>query len=109
MASAANIAFVSDNVESNRADYGWDDTAIEARLDAGAIKERVVATYWRQRASAAITLVNVSESGSSRGLESIYARMNALAESWEARADALDNPPDELAAARLSSFPIKRV
>lgn len=108
MASDADIAFVLDNIEDEPAE-GWDGTTIAVRLDAGAIKERVIATYWRKRASASIGLVNVSESGSSRGLDSIYSRMNALAQEWEVKADVLENPPEEKSTARLSSFPLRRV
>lgn len=109
MASAADVLFVTDNIESNYLEKGWTDVMITDRLDSGALKERVVATYWRMRASATIQLVNMSESGSSRGLDAIYARMNALAESWEAKAVALETPTEESSASRLSSFPIKRV
>lgn len=107
MAAAVDIAFVQDNIKPDV--VGWDATAIAARLDAGAIKERAVATFWRQQATEAIELVNVSESGSSRGLDSIYSRMNALAESWETKSTELENPAAQQSETRLSSFPIKRV
>lgn len=109
MADAADIQRVKDNVELSYTSYGWDDTIIATRLDEGQIWQRVVATYWRSRASAVIQLVNTSEAGSSRGMDSVYPRMAALAELWEGRADLLENPASEAAEGRLSSFPIKRV
>ena len=109
MAEAAAIKTVQDNIRADAAENGWDEIEIAARLDAGARPERVIATYWRAQATAAIRLVNVSESGSSRGLDSIYSRMNQLATEWELKADALENPPEEKSTARLSSFPIRRV
>lgn len=109
MAEAADIQTVQDNIRADAAKNGWDETEIAARLDSGAIVERVIASYWRSQATAAIRLVNVSESGSSRGLDSIYSRMNALAESWETKADLKENPSEEASTARISSFPIKRV
>jgi hypothetical protein len=105
MADAADILFVLDNIEADT----WSGNDIEVRLDAGAIKERVIATFWRKRASEVIELVNTSESGSTRGMDSVYPRMNALAQSWEDKAGLLENPPQESSATRISSFPIKRV
>jgi hypothetical protein len=109
MADATDIKRVVDNIELAYEEYGWDNTEISTRLDAGDIWQRVVATYWRQRASATLLLVNTSEAGSSRGLDSVYPRMIKLAEDWEARADLIENPVSEAADGRLSSFPIKRV
>ena len=109
MADAVDILRVKDNIELSYADYGWADPEVADRLDAGDKWQRVVATYWRQRASATLLLVNTSESGSSRGLDSVYPRMAALATEWEARADLIENPASEAAEGRLSSFPIKRV
>ena len=108
MASAADTQFVLDNIED---DYAENMTLVDitARLDAGARKERVVAVYWRKRATQTMLLVNTSEAGSSRGMDSVYPRMNALAVDWEARADLLENPPEDKTTARLATFPIRRV
>jgi hypothetical protein len=109
MADAVDIKRVVDNIETDYEQYGWDLTEITTRLDAGDIWQRVVATYWRRRATTTINLVNTSEAGSSRGLDSVYPRMIKLADEWEARAGLLENPVSESTDSRLSSFPIKRV
>ena len=108
MANSSDIAFVIDSIEADHEEHGWDESSISDRLDAGAIKERVVAAYWRMRASETISLVNTSESGSSRGMDSVYPRMKALADEWDARAVLVETPP-AAARPRLSSFPIRRV
>jgi hypothetical protein len=110
MASADDIAMVIDNLEPTYADNGWDEDKIAARLDGGAIPERVISTYWMQRATAVITLVNTSESGSSRGNDVLYSRMLGLAQQWDAAAIAIENPDAEVEGrGRISSFPIRRV
>lgn len=111
MADAADVQFVIDAIEKNYAEHGWGDQVIADRLDAGSIKERVVAAYWRMRANEVILLVNTSESGSSRGNDAIYSRMRDLADQWDATAKAIESPAttETLARGRLSSFPIKRV
>lgn len=110
MADASDIIRVIDNIEPTYADNGWDDDKIAARLDAGAIPERVISSYWMARATAVITLVNTSESGSSRGNDVLYARMLGLAQQWDAAAIAIENPDAEVEGrGRISSFPIKRV
>ena len=108
MADPTDVQFVIDNIETSYAQYGWGGEEIANRLDAGARKERVIAAYWRKRASDVILLVNTSEAGSSRGMDSVYPRMNQLAEEWEARAILLEDPPEDKTTARLSSFPIIR-
>jgi hypothetical protein len=110
MADAAEVSFVLDAIDPHYEDYGWEETDIVDRIDNGAIPARVVAAYWRMRASRAITLVNTSEAGSSRGNDAIYARMKALADEWDTKALALENPVVVVAeTGRLSSFPIRRV
>ena len=109
MADAMDIKRVLDNIEVAYEQYGWNNAEISTRLDAGDLWQRVVASYWRKRASDTLLLVNTSEAGSSRGMDSVYPRMIKLAEDWEARADLLENPPSEADTGRLSSFPIKRV
>lgn len=109
MATADDIQFVIDHIESDYTEHDWDRTDIEYRLDNGAIKERVVATYWRQRASATLNLVNVSEAGSSRGMDSVYPRMKALADEWDGKATVIETPIAPDTRGRLGSFPIRRV
>jgi hypothetical protein len=109
MAEATEIATVRDAIEANFIDHGWDEQVIIDRLDSGSIPERVIAAYWRMRASATILLVNTSESGSSRGNDTLYPRFKALADEWDAKATAIETPPTVTETrGRLSSFPMKR-
>src|SRR5438128_12166377 len=111
MADSAKVQTVIDNIETSYTEHGWSEETIIARMDDGAIPERVIALYWRSRANAVLTLVNTSESGSSRGNDTIYPRFKALAEEWDAKAKLIESPTvaPELARGRLGSFPIKRV
>lgn len=109
MAAAADIAFVLDNVEPDLTPSGWTEADLTARLDGGAKPSRVVASYWKRRAAQVIQLVNTSESGSSRGMDSVYPRFKALADEWEARATADEAAVVTATQGRLSSFPIRRV
>lgn len=109
MADTASISQVTDNIEPTYEEHGWTETDIITRLDAGAIPERVIATYWRMRASAVLYLVNTSESGSSRGNDTVYPRLKALADDWDAKATVIEVPVSSAAQGRLGSFSIKRV
>lgn len=110
MASQSDIDIVTGNIESDYMSHGWSEQVITDRLDAAVNPARIIALYWRMRASATITLVNTSESGSSRGNDAIYNRMKALADEWETKALAIENPVTaDTGRGRLGSFPIKRV
>ena len=110
MASSADVSFVIDSLDPDYNEHDWDEIVISDRLDAGVIKERVVAAYWRMRANKAIHLVNTSESGSSRGNDTVYPRLKALADEWDLRATAIEVPPTSVETrGRLGSFPIRRV
>ena len=111
MADAADVVWVQDNIEPDYTDKGWSEQQIIDRLDSGSIKERVIAAYWAMRASAVIELVNTSESGSSRSLDSLYPRYRSLADTWDAAAKAIESPvtAETAARGRLGSFAIKRV
>lgn len=107
MATSSDIQLVKDNIEGDASTHGFDDTEIARRLDLGQGINRVSAAYWRKRANDTLYLVNVSESGSSRALDSVYPRMVAAAERYEVLALA-----DEQSVAdpvqRLGSIRMKR-
>lgn len=110
MAEAEDIQAVLDNIESDYTAHGWTEAEIEARLENGAIWQRVVYAYWNMRANQTILLVNTSEAGSSRGMDAVYSRIRALADSWDTKAGLIETPPTTVgASARLRSFPIRRV
>lgn len=110
MASAADVAFVIDNIEPNYAELsGWTSSDISTRLEGGAVPARVISAYWRRRAAQVIQLVNTSEAGSSRGMDSVYPRFKALGDEWDARATAEETVAETATTNRLGSFPIRRV
>lgn len=57
----------------------YTDETLSALLDASASAESAAASIWREKAAKASTLVNVSESGSSRSLQQIYQNAEAMA------------------------------
>jgi hypothetical protein len=107
---AVTLADVRDKIEDNAIEHGWDDAAIQARIDAGQSANRIAAIYWTKRAQQTLYLVNVSEGGSTRGLDSIYPRLVAMAKLYSDLADAEDgDDPGDAAARYIRSHPIKRV
>lgn len=107
MATAEQIQFVKDGIEADYESHGWSEVEIMTRIDTGVRVERVVAAYWRKRASETILLVNTSESGSSRGMDAVYSRMKALADEWEKRAQDLDD--ETITAGRARNGILRRV
>lgn len=105
MATTEQIQAVKDAIETD----GWSELEITTRIDAGVRVERVIAAYWRQRASATIMLVNTSEAGSTRGMDAVYARMKALADEWEAKAKALDDEAETDSLRRARNGVVTRV
>jgi hypothetical protein len=57
----------------------YTDAQLSARLDAASSPEALAAVVWRERAAGYSTLVNVSESGSSRSLGDLYKNALAMA------------------------------
>ena len=56
----------------NSVGEGWTDEKTGALLDAGEDPEDIALSYWEFAAARTTTLVNVSESGSSRSLGDIH-------------------------------------
>jgi len=107
MAEQADIQYVKDSIEREMAE-GWDEAEIIRRLDEGANRNRVVESYWRKRATDFITLVNTSESGSTRGNDAIYNRMVAAADAHAKKADAEEATSGTASVETLGSFDIER-
>jgi hypothetical protein len=62
------------------------DSQLGARLDAASSPAVLAGTIWRERAASFASLVNVSESGSSRSLGDLYKNALAMATSFESQA-----------------------
>lgn len=68
----------------------YTDDALSAILDAASTLDGAAAVVWREKAAKASTLVNVSESGSSRSMQQIYQNALDMAKFYGGRADATD-------------------
>ena len=107
MAEPAQIAEVQDLLPE---DSDWDEAKISLYLDGGNTVPQVLLTFWRSRASKFSTMLDVSESGSSRSLSSLYHNAKAMMDYWEdqiatAKQDAKDDENDRPARiTKLSRF-----
>jgi hypothetical protein len=68
----------------------YSDAALSGILDSASSVNAAAATIWTQKAAAAATLVNVSESGSSRSLGDIQRNALAMAKVFT---DAIEEDP----------------
>ena len=90
MATEAEIAAVQamlggvEPAEEN----GWDANKIDAALSGGATPNSIAAGYWEERYAATSELIDISESGSSRGLSAVTRNARDLASLYRGRADA---------------------
>lgn len=66
---------------------GWDANKIEELLDANSTPNKIAAMYWEERYAATSELIDISESGSSRGLSAVTRNARDLAALYRARAD----------------------
>jgi hypothetical protein len=65
------------NEQDDKAPY--DDIALSTRIDATPSTEGLAAQIWREKAAMYASLVNVSESGSSRSLSDLHKNALAMA------------------------------
>jgi hypothetical protein len=71
----------------------YEDEVLSAALDAASGNESQTASLiWRQKAAGYATLVDVSESGSSRKLSDLHKNALSLAAEFGAAAEAVVNP-----------------
>lgn len=85
MAAAADILFVQDNLPNEASSLGWDETKITAELDAGNSAVQTVRNFWSYRASSTNEFTDISESGSSRSLESVWQHAMKMLQYWDGR------------------------
>ena len=79
MASQEEIDNVRYLLGPNSEAEGWDDTKIGALIDAGKSENTIAREYWESRMAVSSDLADVSESGSSRRLQQIFANKQAMA------------------------------
>lgn len=72
---------------------GYDHNKIEDLLDAGQTLNSIAAKFWESRWTASAELIDISESGSSRGLSAVTKNARDLAALYRGRADSeVGNP-----------------
>jgi hypothetical protein len=82
MASAAEILAVAETLGPTAGSEGWDEIKIGAMLDSGMSPKAVSLSYWEFRMSRTSSLVDVSESGSSRKLSDVFTNAANMAKYW---------------------------
>lgn len=83
MAEQADIEAVKDLMPGEEDD--WDDVKIETYLDGGKSVPETMLLFWEGKASKLYTMIDISESGSSRSLSRLYDNALKLQEYWAAK------------------------
>lgn len=65
----------------------WDDEYIKGLIESGQSAARILNRAWLAKASKTAEIVDVSESGSSRSMSSIYRNAMEMAEYWGIKAE----------------------
>lgn len=73
--------------------YEYDAAKIESLLDSGYTENAIAAQFWESRHAATAEFIDISESGSSRGMSAITRNAKDLAAMYRGRANA-ENPPE---------------
>lgn len=77
----------------NADENGYDANRIEDLLDGGQTLNSIAARFWEGRWTASAELIDISESGSSRGLSAVTRNAKDLAALYRGRADSeVGNP-----------------
>lgn len=108
MATVEEIQAVLDMLGDDPASNGYDDARINELLDAGITDNAIAATYWEKRYASTAELIDISESGSSRGLSAVTKNAKDLAALYRGRADLEETPPPA-ARAGIKSHRMTRV
>lgn len=96
MATEAEITAVQAMLGGAEAaeENGWDANKIEDLIDGGSTPNAIAASYWEERYAATSELIDISESGSSRGLSAVTRNARDLAALYRKRVDDEVTPPD---------------
>lgn len=83
MATADQIAAFRLLINTPLSEDPYTDEQLSARIDNAESVEALAAIVWREKAAAYSTMVNVSESGSSRSLSDLYKNALAMSKSFQ--------------------------
>lgn len=83
MADQSAIDRVVETLPVDAGAKGFNPERIGADLDSGVSPSTIALSFWRMRAAQTSGLVSVSESGSSRSLETIYKNAMEMVKYWE--------------------------
>lgn len=89
MASADQIAEVREYIAEPGIDNGWTDERIGQYIDRETDLYLAASAIWTAKAARYASLVNVSESGSSRSLGSLIDNANKMALAYKAKSDTV--------------------
>lgn len=93
MADPASIGLVKDLFPDDTAEP-WSDAKIGEYLDAGKTGPEILQAFWEARAAKLSTMIDVSESGSSRSMSRLYDNAMRLAEYWGSRVQSAKDEED---------------
>lgn len=102
MAEAADIQAVQDNLPSESEALGWTEAKITELLDKPQSVIRTIRDFWSYRVAQTNEFVNISESGSSRSMESVWKHALAMLQYWDGKVkdeddgDGTLNPRDRI-------------
>lgn len=104
MAELVDIASVQDLLPAEAAEEGWNEEKITTYLDGGKTVYQVVLQYWESITGRLYTMIDVSESGSSRSLSRLYDNAKAQAEYWRDRIKAEKDEEIQEENDRITTF-----
>lgn len=81
----------------------YDDAQLAAMIDASSV-DSVAARLWEEKASKAATMVNISESGSSRSMGDIHKNALNMAAYFKKKVQDAETPVDEGRFARTRAI-----
>ncbi len=82
MATAEEIAAFRLMIDQADDEQPYSDLQLSNRIDAAASREALAAEIWREKAASYASLVNVTESGSSRSMSDLHKNAIAMAKSF---------------------------
>ena len=93
MADQLSIDQVKANIPDDATEDGWDDTFIGNLIDSGVSITKVTLAFWTSRVGKLSTVIDVSESGSSRSLSRLFDQAKVAYDAWLEKSKLEDNPP----------------
>jgi hypothetical protein len=108
MATAEQIAEVRDYVAEPGIDNGWTDAKVGEYIDREADLYLAAAAIWSAKAASYATMVNVSESGSSRSMGSLIDNALKMAKEYRAKSAESGGPEDPASQAIVLTRLVRR-